>query len=317
MKKTVALLLCLLLVLSCTGCASLPFIGEKNKTEKVDHPVFVGKEEESKTEVPAVDTEVSEETETGENDTADESAEEETAEESAAETEPETTTAYTDEEIAKAEALYVKLFATGLTQVNDVCWQLNACEVLSADPTTYSPHGYNPLYCIDSFTMIDLDGDGIRELILCQGEVEREAYVFTTRNGQVDFCCTAYIDNQSLDAPHFYLFQTADGATRCFTIGESGTGAGILSFVHELNPDLTRTELFTTFEFAGEMEYEVNGESVDAAAYDAAYNALFDSLTLIDQYYFMSFSTDIIDPVDDIKHYIAKSAKYQTLPFEY
>ena len=84
MKKTVALLLCLLLVLSCTGCASLPFIGEKNKTEKVDHPVFVGEEEESKTEVPAVDTEISEETEIGENDTADESAEEETAEGSAA-----------------------------------------------------------------------------------------------------------------------------------------------------------------------------------------------------------------------------------------
>lgn len=285
MKKTFVLFLSLLLIFSATGCSALTRIPTALEYDSATHTP-------EPTSVPESGTVSTEENETSTD----------TEPTPTAEPTPEPTPEPPIEEINAALTLYHTLFETGLTQVSDGIWQLEPCDVLAADPATYSPHGYNPLYWMEGFTLYDINNDYIPELILESGEVDKKIYIFTTRNGKIEFLTDTLSGNQDEINYALHVYMTAEGEPKCFSIGTSGSGAGDAHFAYEITPDFSVSENFYRYDGLDSIHILIDGTEVDASTYDAEYEAYFGSMILLEKVPFTPYGSDPLAALEEAVH---------------
>lgn len=283
MKKALALFLAVLLILSMTGCSVLAGMSGSTQSEAA------ATHTPEPTAVPEADTESTTEAET-------EATAEPTTEPTA-----EPTPDPAAEKAAATLELYRALFETAFIQSSDTIWELTASELLTADPSTFSPHGTNPLYWMEGFALYDINGDAVPELILESGEVEKSIYIFTIENDKIAFCASSMSGNQEETNYALHVYETVQGETKCLSMGIAGTGAGDAAFAYEITPDLTVTKNF--YSYTGMFDsYQIDGEEVDESTYTAAYDAYFEGLTLIEQVPFTSLSSDPLAAFDEAAH---------------
>lgn len=140
------------------------------------------------------------------------------------------------------------------------------------------------LYWIDAFALCDLDFDGVPELILNQGEVEKEAYFFTPRDGKVTLVGHCLSGNQEYtDLAALYRDKKTDEKV-WYSESLTGTGAGSLYQFDRINPeDLTCTVLRSyTHEYVPQTDtyepfYKLDGQSVEETTFRQAQQAFADA----------------------------------------
>ena len=214
---------------------------------------------------------------------------------------PEPTPEPKTEEIAAALDLYRTLFETGLTGIQDGIWRLTACDVLAADPASYTEYG-NPLCWMADFLLCDIDCDQIPELVLETGDVERYLYIFKAVDGKVELMTSCPSGNQEEINYAFYVYQTEAGETQYYSIGVTGSGAGNLYFAYQILPDFSVDHHFSHFDDPQGDEYRINGTTAQADDFEAAYAAHFDAMKLMEKIEFASLGTDPLAAFDEAVH---------------
>ena len=214
---------------------------------------------------------------------------------------PEPTSEPKTEEIAAALDLYRTLFETGLTNVHDGIWELTDCDVLAADPATYSAYG-DTLSWMEDFLLCDIDCDQIPELILETGQVERYIYIFKAIYGKIQFMTSCLSGNQEEINYAFSVYQTETGETQYYSIGVAGSGAGDLYFAYRILPDFSVEESFSHFKDPQGDQYKIDGANAQADDFETAYATHFDAMKLMEKLAFTSLGANPLASFDEAVH---------------
>lgn len=180
--------------------------------------------------------------------------------------------------------LYTDFFAQNLKPVSGLADDFYAYQLQSGDLLDIDASALAELYWVDSFALCDLNLDGVPELILNQGEVEKEMYAFTPRDGKVAFVSHCLSGNQNhLEAAALYMDKQT-GEKVWYSESLTGTGAGSWYEFGKIDPkDFSYTVLRsygTDYDPATDTyqpTYSLEGKKVDEATFEQAEQSFADA----------------------------------------
>lgn len=170
--------------------------------------------------------------------------------------------------------LYEDFFAQNLILSSHASSSTKAYELQSGDLLEMEEDARKNMNWVEAFALCDLNFDGMPELILNNGQVEREMYVFAPLDGKVTLVSQCLSGNQEYTDMAVLYQEKQTGEKAWYSESLSGTGAGSLYEFGRLSPqDFSYTVLrsyLTEYDVQAQTYvpvYRLDGQTVDHATY--------------------------------------------------
>ena len=178
------------------------------------------------------------------------------------------------------QTIYAQLFKADIVLSEYAGTTMKAYELEGSDLLALEDSTRKNLYWMEGFALCDLTFDGVPELILNTGEVEKEMYLFTVREGKIVLLSHGLSGNQDYtDAVALYV-HAQTGEKAYFSESLTGTGAGSWYEFAKLDPVDAHFTVLRSYntEYDPQADtyvpkYKVQGEDVEQSAYDQAVQA--------------------------------------------